>query len=94
MKWNIKPTIIYSGVFETSLNGPGFSITLCNLTPAAQVCNATVAEFLDLLAAPTEATSWPNVLCNPSTKTPRTNVPVINIEERIDYPSNDDIASL
>jgi dihydroxyacetone kinase len=93
-KWDIKPTVIYSGVFETSLNGPGFSITLCNLTLAAQNSNSTVPEFLDLLAAHTHATSWPNPLANTSTKAARTAVPVIDIEKRAEIPAGEDINSM
>ena len=65
--WDIKPTKIYSGTFETSLNGPGFSITLCNLTNAARGSSTTVDELLILLGAETKAPAWPNVLANSST---------------------------
>jgi dihydroxyacetone kinase len=85
--------VIYSGVFETSLNGPGFSITLCNLTLAAQNSNSTVPEFLELLGAETKATSWPNHLANPSTKSQRKQVPVVDIEKSTEIPASEDIKS-
>lgn len=59
--WNIKPVRVLSGSFETSLNGPGFSISLCNLTNAAKEVSAPVEELLDLLDMKTEAVHWPNV---------------------------------
>lgn len=57
-KWNISPCKILSGGFETSLNAPGFSISLCNLTAAAKQCGTDV--LIELLDAPTTAVSWPN----------------------------------
>jgi triose/dihydroxyacetone kinase / FAD-AMP lyase (cyclizing) len=53
---------VYSGAFETSLNGPGFSISLCNLNEAAKASETglTVEELLELLEAPTTAPAWPN----------------------------------
>lgn len=59
--WNIKPVRILTGAFETSLNAPGFSISLCNLSAASRETGTSVDELLDLLDAPTTAVSWPNV---------------------------------
>ncbi|KAK8137138.1 hypothetical protein PG984_005078 [Apiospora sp. TS-2023a] len=59
--WNIKPARILSGSFETSLNGPGFSISLCNLTNAANAISAPVKELLELFDMKTSAVHWPNV---------------------------------
>jgi dihydroxyacetone kinase len=89
--WNIKPTKIYSGTFETSLNGPGFSITLCNLTAAAKESKSSVEELLELLGAETKAPSWPNVLSNTSTKVSRKDAPAVDIDSQTDVPSNEDI---
>lgn len=50
---------IYSGVFESSLNGPGFSISLCNLSTAAAQSDSSSKEFIGFLNAPTNAPSWP-----------------------------------
>ncbi|KKK18797.1 hypothetical protein AOCH_006781 [Aspergillus ochraceoroseus] len=58
-KWGILPVRIFSGAFETSLNAPGFSVSLCNLSVASRTINAPVSELLDLLDAPTTAPSWP-----------------------------------
>lgn len=59
--WHIQPVRILTGAFETSLNAPGFSISLCNLSAASRESGTPVAELLDLLDAPTTAVSWPNV---------------------------------
>ncbi|KAF4543860.1 Dihydroxyacetone kinase [Lasiodiplodia theobromae] len=57
--WKIKPSRIYSGIFETSLNGPGFSLTLGNLSNVASAVNRPVSKLLELLDAPTTAPAWP-----------------------------------
>ena len=89
--WNIQPTKIYSSVFETSLNGPGFSITLCNLTTAAKESRTSVAELMNLLGAETRAPSWPNVLSNMSTKAAQKTPPVVDIEKQTAVSENEDI---
>ncbi|KAK7737099.1 hypothetical protein SLS63_002890 [Diaporthe eres] len=60
-KWNIKPVRILTGTFETSLNAPGFSISLCNLSAASRESDTSVDELLELLDAPTTAVGWPNL---------------------------------
>ena len=50
--YGIKPVRIYTGAFTTSLDGPGFSITLLNATRAGG------AEILECLDAPTTAMAW------------------------------------
>lgn len=60
-KWDIKPVRILSGTFETSLNAPGFSISLCNLSAASRESGTSVDELLELLDAPTTAVGWPNL---------------------------------
>ncbi|KAI9691432.1 MAG: hypothetical protein M1822_007503 [Bathelium mastoideum] len=57
--WKIVPRRIYASTFETSLNGPGFSITLGNLSNIARGMDMTSSEVLDLLDAPTSAPAWP-----------------------------------
>lgn len=57
--WNINPVRIYAGMFETSLNGPGFSISLGNLSAISRALNHDVSEFIQLLDAPTTAPAWP-----------------------------------
>jgi hypothetical protein len=42
------PTLVLSGTYMTSLNGPGFSITLLKATP----------EMIGYLEAPTNAAGW------------------------------------
>ena len=52
--WGIKPVRILSGTYMTSLNGPGFSISLLN------VVNTDIGgpSMIELLDAPSEATGW------------------------------------
>lgn len=50
--YKIKPVRIYTGSFTTSLDGPGFSITLLNVTKAGG------DEVLRCLDTPTTATAW------------------------------------
>lgn len=50
--YNIKPVRIYTGAFTTSLDGPGFSITLLNVTKAGG------KEVLDCLDLSTTAPAW------------------------------------
>lgn len=60
--WGIAPVFALSGVFETSLNAPGFSVSLCNLTAASKQCGDGVStgELLRFLERETTAVSWPN----------------------------------
>jgi dihydroxyacetone kinase len=73
------------------LNGPGFSITLCNLTIAAEESKTSAAKLLELLADETKAPSWPNVLANTSTKVDRTAAPEVDIEKQTEISPEDDI---
>ncbi|KAI3571651.1 Dak1 domain-containing protein [Fusarium oxysporum f. sp. albedinis] len=58
--WNVVPVKALIGTFETSLNAPGFSITLCNLSNAAKQSKSDIDTFLQLLETRTTAVSWPN----------------------------------
>lgn len=60
-KWDIKPVRTVTGTFETSLNAPGFSISLCNLSAASRESGTSVDELLELFDAPTTAVGWPNL---------------------------------
>ena len=90
-EWDIKPTKIYSGAFETSLNGPGFSITLCNMTAVTRESKTSVDELMGLLAADTKAPAWPNVLANSSTKGKRVDAPTVDIESNSDVKEGQNI---
>jgi dihydroxyacetone kinase len=52
-QYNINLARIFAGTFMTSLNGPGFSITLLNVVPSS--LNVGLLELLD---APCEAPGW------------------------------------
>ena len=58
--WKIEPVRTLSGTFETSLNAPGFSISLCNISAAARASGSTDEELLTFFDRPTTAASWPN----------------------------------
>ncbi|KAK9315657.1 Dak1 domain-containing protein [Lipomyces starkeyi] len=58
-EWDIKPTRVFSGIFESSLNAPGFSVTLCNMSKVASQLSVTVPTIMDYLDAPTTAPHWP-----------------------------------
>ncbi|KAF6816961.1 dihydroxyacetone kinase [Colletotrichum sojae] len=60
--WGIKPCRTLTGAFETSLNAPGFSISLVNISAAARQSKTTAGELLNLLDRPTTAVSWPNII--------------------------------
>lgn len=51
-KYHIKPARIYTGTFTTSLDGPGFSITILNITKAG---GDIIKQCLDY---PTDAPAW------------------------------------
>jgi dihydroxyacetone kinase len=91
MEWDITPIKIYSGSFETSLNGPGFSITLCNLSNVAKEIKTSVDELMELLGADTKAPSWPNVSSNYSTRRARIKMPQVDIEKEVDVLADEDI---
>ncbi|KAJ5611920.1 hypothetical protein N7528_009025 [Penicillium herquei] len=59
-RWIIKPCRATFGAFETSLNAPGFSISLCNLTAAAKQVKEPVATLIRQFDSSTTAVSWPN----------------------------------
>ncbi|KAJ5919064.1 hypothetical protein N7466_010007 [Penicillium verhagenii] len=59
-RWGISPCKTFSGLFETSLNAPGFSISLCNLTAAARQSNESASTLIRYLDSATSAVSWPN----------------------------------
>ena len=52
--WGIRPVRVLAGTYMTSLNGPGFSLTLLN------VVNTDIGgpSMIQLLDAPAEATGW------------------------------------
>ncbi|KAF9220697.1 DAK1/DegV-like protein [Gyrodon lividus] len=58
----IVPARIYSAPYMTSLNAPGFSISLVNVTRVEEIVNADSptdpTDLLALIDAPTGATSW------------------------------------
>ncbi|KAK9453596.1 Dak1 domain-containing protein [Dipodascopsis uninucleata] len=63
--WKIDPSRVFYGSFESSLNAPGFSVSLLNVTKAAAEAEISEAELFAFLDDPTSAPSWPNVVRTP-----------------------------
>ncbi|KAF7550670.1 hypothetical protein G7Z17_g5558 [Cylindrodendrum hubeiense] len=78
--WKIIPVKIYCGTFETSLNGPGFCISLSNVTQAARQANVEIPELLELISAPTAAPAWPNSPPSPIDLSKRSAVPSTDVD--------------
>ncbi|PSK55414.1 Dihydroxyacetone kinase [Elsinoe australis] len=57
--WSIVPSRLYVGVFETSLNAPGWSISLLNLTGLSKSTSVPISTLRAFLDAETTAPSWP-----------------------------------
>ena len=57
--WNITPTRLYVQCFETSLNAPGWSISLLNVSGIERETSVSVRTILELLDRDTTAPSWP-----------------------------------
>nr|POF08106.1 dihydroxyacetone kinase 1 [Quercus suber] len=57
--WQITPKRIYAQCFETSLNAPGWSISLLNVSRIERETGTTVHTLLHLLNADTNAPAWP-----------------------------------
>ncbi|KAF7187295.1 Dihydroxyacetone kinase 1 [Pseudocercospora fuligena] len=58
-EWKITPKRIYAQCFETSLNAPGWSISLLNVSGIERDTKATVNGLLHLLDLDTTAPAWP-----------------------------------
>lgn len=57
--WKITPIRIYAQCFETSLNAPGWSISLLNVSGIERDTKTTTSTLLYLLDMETTAPSWP-----------------------------------
>ncbi|KAK4983377.1 hypothetical protein LTR66_008845 [Elasticomyces elasticus] len=56
---SIAPVRIYAQAFETSLNAPGWSISLFNLSGVAKDVNSSTSEIIEMLDMDTTAPAWP-----------------------------------
>lgn len=57
--WKITPKRIYVHTFETSLNAPGWSISLLNVSGIERDTKTTTSTLLHLLDSDTQAPAWP-----------------------------------
>lgn len=56
-EWNIEPVRICSGVIESSLNAPAFSVSIVNVSAAAKNCSYSVEEIKEFFDTRTN-THW------------------------------------
>lgn len=57
--WKIVPARLYVSTFETSLNAPGWSISLLNVSGIERDTGASIDTLLHLLDMDTQAPAWP-----------------------------------
>lgn len=57
--WSITPQREYAQCFETSLNAPGWSLSLLNVSGIERTTQVAVSDLLKLLDSPTTAPAWP-----------------------------------
>lgn len=57
--WNIVPARYYAQCFETSLNAPGWSLSLLNLSGVERQSKTSIYTLLHLLDSDTRAPAWP-----------------------------------
>lgn len=58
-KWHIAPVRQFVQCFETSLNAPGWSISLLNLSGVQRTTSTDISTLLTILDADTTAPAWP-----------------------------------
>lgn len=71
-KYHLEPVRTLAQCFETSLNAPGWSTSLLNLSGVAKTSKTEVTALLSLLDADTTAPSWPRNGYRQSLTTPDT----------------------
>lgn len=54
----IFPARVFCGPFTTSLNAPGFSLSLLNLTSVSQATSSSIDTLLELVDAPHSSAAW------------------------------------
>lgn len=57
-QYKLKPVRVIIGEFVTSLNAPGFSITLLNISGSSQESAISISEIKKFLDIPTDAPGW------------------------------------
>jgi len=57
--WSITPERLYVSAFETSLNAPGWSLSLLNVSGIERTTGTSVTDLLKLLDSETNASAWP-----------------------------------
>ncbi|KAF2857824.1 dihydroxyacetone kinase [Piedraia hortae CBS 480.64] len=58
-EWHLESKRVYVQSFETSLNAPGWSITILNVSGVTRQCRISEEDLLTMLDADTTAPAWP-----------------------------------
>ncbi|KAI1171002.1 dihydroxyacetone kinase [Nemania sp. FL0916] len=69
-KWKICPVRVVSGFLETSLNAPAFSVSVANVTTAAESCSYSADEIKAFFDVRTD-THWESMAGSQATRRPR-----------------------
>lgn len=64
--WKITPQRVYAHCFETSLNAPGWSISLLNVSGIERDTKTPIPTLLELLDSENDAPGWPKNGYRPS----------------------------
>ncbi|KAI8624974.1 dihydroxyacetone kinase [Xylariaceae sp. FL1651] len=70
INWKINPVRVVSGFLETSLNAPAFSVSVVNVTAAAQNCSYSAEEIKGFFDARTN-THWESMAGSQAVRRPR-----------------------
>ncbi|KAI0873788.1 dihydroxyacetone kinase [Hypoxylon argillaceum] len=68
--WRIDPVRVVSGFLETSLNAPAFSVSIVNVTAAAETCSYSADEIKGFFDARTD-THWESMAGSQARRRPR-----------------------
>ena len=91
--YGIQPCRSVVGTFETSLNAPGFSVSLCNLSAVERQSAVSTDELLKLFHLPTTAVSWPYVSNHEAASAAESNA-TVHVEKSSDPLSVQDVNSV
>ncbi|ROT39042.1 dihydroxyacetone kinase [Sodiomyces alkalinus F11] len=87
--WDLRPSRVYAGFLETSLNAPAFSVSVVNVTAAARGCAYSVDDMKRFADARTD-TYWESMAGAQSARRPRDEQFVTKKEEETKAPTPED----
>ncbi|KAL2754827.1 hypothetical protein ACRALDRAFT_1064627 [Sodiomyces alcalophilus JCM 7366] len=90
--WNLRPSRVFAGFLETSLNAPAFSVSVVNVTAAARGCSYSVDDIKRFADARTD-TYWESMTGSQGTRRPREEqfVKTAAKEEKVPTPEDRDV---